>query len=142
MKLLIISTLALLTTGMSISINTLVYVQKSGIDGGGGKLEYVTVLRESGRGQASTSIDRKSVPGGRDFLGTGFLIADRTFSGLPSTMEITVYENDGGSSRNDGVCRQEVTAQFGRTPTVVRCLRELHDGRLIRHIILIVIRTV
>lgn len=142
MKLIVATTLALLAVAMGISINTKVYVQQSGRDVSGTTMEYVTLLEESGNGQTESSTDEKSVIENKSFPSPGMLIADRTFTGLPKTMSITVYEDDfGAGTRNDGVCRMVITASFSSTPTTLTCFREESQGRQVSNIIFVTIRT-
>lgn len=142
MKLVIATILALFTAVMSQRINTKVYVQRSGADGNGVFMEYVTYLKESGNGNVESSVDRRSVPESRIFSPPGFLIADRTFTGIPTTMNITVVEDDFGTGSDDGICHMVVSAKFSSTPTTVKCVREEANGRQVSNIIFAEIKTV
>ena len=122
-------------------ILTEVFVEKSAGDISGG-VEMVTLIRESGNGQGQSRTETKSIPAKTNFagegpLGMGRFIASALFSGtkLPSSMLVTVHEDDGASSGDDGVCSVRITTAFSTEGTRMRCVRESVNGRAIEWIV-------
>lgn len=123
------------------TIVTTVYVEKSSGDQSGG-VEMVTYIKESGNGQLQSKTETASLPANTNFagegpFGKGRAIASATFTGtsLPAKMLVTVYEDDGSSSADDGVCSIDIEAAFSTKSTWVRCVREDGNGRAVSWII-------
>ena len=124
-------------------IQTEVYAKRTPGDRGD-RVELVTEITESGNSQHHSKTEASSVPTSFVFTGLGQKIAHAEFTGgsLPETINVVIYEDDGKSGKNDGICTLFISSNFSATPTTVRCVREENDGRATSSEMNVVIRQI
>lgn len=131
MKLLFFFLLVVIGTGVQgVSIRTQVWIKKTGGDQAGPSNELITTVSESGNGQNEVFVAPVDVLSNANFGGNGQLLVDKTFSGsqLPTSIKVRVIEDDGPSSKDDGVCNIKISTTFTTTPITLSCTREANDG--------------
>lgn len=90
----------------------------------------ITTISQAGGGKGESKTRQHKLPINGIFSGLGESIASATFSGsqLPSTIKVRVTEDDGPTSKDDGVCNISYRGPFSTSPMVLKCIREGNNG--------------